>query len=251
MDMHDRGWRRARRSTRAAIALAVVVLVGVTGCAGDGVGTSPTSGAATAAAGATRGSPAAGPEAGAGAGTPADASTPSPATDSGSAGQIIADLGPRPGATGQVLADGGGEITTYLPATGDTLSAIAARFAVDAGDLLRQDGTHFAETGTPVTPNDLVLFEDARASGSGGSGGSAAALVDGGPREHAQGEAILDASGALIRYVIADGDRGDEIGQRFGTDARHIYHDSGDFEGRDILAWGPTLQPGDVVRFVP
>lgn len=252
MDMHDRGWRSAGRAMPAGIALAVALLVVLTGCTGDGLGSSPPSGVATTASGATQdgsAAPGAGAGAGSGAGTgtptEASASSPAPAADAGSG---IADLGPRPGATGQVLADGDGEITTYLPAAGDTLSAIAARFAVDANDLLRQDGTHFAETGTPVTPNDLVLFEDAPATDS---GGSTATLIDHGPREHAQGEAILDASGAVVRYVIADGDRGDEIGQRFGTDARHIYHDSGDFEGRDIRTWGPALQPGDVVRFLP
>lgn len=75
-------------------------------------------------------------------------------------------------------------------------------------------------------------------------------LADTGAREHATGQVVLDDAGQIAKYVVADGDRGDEIGLRLGTEATQIYHDAGEFEGRNILNWG-QIHPGDVLRFVP
>jgi hypothetical protein len=67
-------------------------------------------------------------------------------------------------------------------------------------------------------------------------------------REHADGEVVVDKGGAIVKYVVAEGDRGDEIGLRLGTEARQIFHDSGEFEGQNILNWG-QIYPGGVLRF--
>ncbi|WP_291055381.1 hypothetical protein [Herbiconiux sp.] len=74
-------------------------------------------------------------------------------------------------------------------------------------------------------------------------------LVDTGVREHATGQVVLDDAGQIVKYVVAEGDRGDEIGLRLGTEATQIYHDAGEFEGRNILNWG-QIHPGDVLRFI-
>jgi DNA-binding CsgD family transcriptional regulator len=169
--------------------------------------------------------------------------TPTAAPLAGS--DALSDRGSQPGASGDVIAEQD-EIQAYLVAAGDTLTDIAARFGVSIDQLLKPNGTPYSSSSTGVMPGDLVTFPE-----TGQPYSPPIVLVDTGPREHAQGEAVLDDSGAIVKYIVAEGDRGDEIGLRFGTDAKRIYHDDGDYEGRNILNWLPTLYPGDVLRFVP
>ncbi|WP_291036590.1 hypothetical protein [Herbiconiux sp.] len=94
-------------------------------------------------------------------------------------------------------------------------------------------------------PGEYVLF---RQAGAEAAPVYSPPLVATGPREHATGQVILNDDGQIVKYVVAEGDRGDEIGLRLGTSAKQIHHDAGEFEGQNILNWG-QIYPGDVLRF--
>ena len=168
-------------------------------------------------------------------------STATPAAATGSP----SDGGGRPGATGDAIAEQG-EIQAYLVAAGDTLTDIATRFGVPADQLLKQNGASYLDSSKTIAPGDLVTFPATKRPYS-----PPIVLADAGPRDHARGEAVTDASGTIVGYIVAEGDRGDEIGLRFGTDATHIYHDDGEYVGKNIVVWLPELHPGDALRFTP
>lgn len=153
-----------------------------------------------------------------------------------------ADSGPREGARGDAIVSD--DLEAYLVADGDELGSIAERFGVDVSELTHSGGTSLGAD--ELAAGDYVFFTREH----GDAAPSSPALADSGARDHATGEAIVDADGVVVKYVVAEDDRGDEIGLRFGTIAKQIYYDEGDFEGRNILNWS-QIHPGDVLRFEP
>ncbi|WP_291038563.1 LysM peptidoglycan-binding domain-containing protein [Herbiconiux sp.] len=167
------------------------------------------------------------------------------ATPSAAAGFEPVDGGAREGAGGEAVLGDQERVEAYLVAKGDKLVAIAERFGVDVTELTKANGVRHDYNDGELHPGEYVLF---REQGAAAGPVYRPPLVDSGVREHAAGEVVVDEGGAIVKYVVAEGDRGDEIGLRLGTEARQIFHDSGEFEGQNILNWG-QIYPGDVLRF--
>lgn len=155
------------------------------------------------------------------------------------------DGGAREGAAGEVVIGDQERVEAYVVAEGDKLVAVAERFGVDVTELTKANGARHDYNDGELHVGEFVLF---REQGAAAGPVYRPALVDSGVREHAAGDVVVDEGGAIVKYVVAEGDLGVEIGLRLGTEARRIFHDSGEFEGQNILDWG-QIYPGEVLRF--
>ena len=107
-----------------------------------------------------------------------------------------------PGAEGVASGDIG---RFTLAASGDTITSIAGRFGIDAGDLARMNGKHPRE---PLRQGEVIVLPD----------GAATADKAGGER----GNWPEPQKTELLRYRVQRGDTAFTIARSFGTSARII-----------------------------
>jgi hypothetical protein len=187
------------------------------------------------------------------------------------------DNGPRHGASGTAeRSDADGLVTVYAVAPGDSYKAIVERFCLDSqsfatlnyipnigmiyeGDVYgftpesviearRLAGWSFPacvrdERGYPdVASISWRTIEDDEQFATAEDIG---APIDTGAAGTAQGEARVDADGALVDYVVAAGDTWRGIKDRFCMDYYYVASLTGEFSEE------PMIHPGDVIPLRP
>lgn len=185
------------------------------------------------------------------------------------------DLGARYGANGPADASGAdGLVATYAVVAGDSYKAIVERFCLNsrtfatinfiddigqvyAGDVYaftedaavaarRAEGLDFATCrrdtwGLPQLASiSWQPLSDTRIKATG-----IGVPVDTGAAGTAQGEARVDADGALVDYVVAAGDTWRGIEDRFCMNTYYVSSLVGEFGGY------PMIHPGDVIPLQP